>query len=101
MAIFVYGSSCNDLFFGLIVAPLLSRSMYWLPQGRTGCQEIYKERKEERTRPKSMNLHELPHTNIVKYGTFRLASDPGRSLNFGILDCGWVGQALDRGAIQV
>ena len=48
-----------------------------------------------------MNLHELPHTNIVKYGTFRLASDPGRSLNFGILDCGWVGQALDRGAIQV
>ena len=43
---FVYSSSCKYTFLGLILAPLLSNSIYWPPQGRIGCQEIYKERKE-------------------------------------------------------
>ena len=34
------GSSCNYLFFGLILASLLSLSTYWDPIGRMGCKEI-------------------------------------------------------------
>ncbi len=34
------GSSCNYLFFGLILASLLSLSTYWDPIGRMGCKEL-------------------------------------------------------------
>ena len=46
----------------------------WHPQGRMGCQEKERERKEERLRQKWENLHELPYTEIVKFGTIRLTS---------------------------
>ena len=51
----VYSSSCHYLFFGLILALLLSLS-------------LNKPRKEERKRPKIRELHELPSTGIVKSG---------------------------------
>ena len=44
-----------------------------------GCQEIEKGRKDERLRPKKRKLHELPHKEIVKSGTIRLASDYSES----------------------
>ena len=34
-----------------------------------GCQEIDKERKEDRVRPKKRELHGLPYTEIVQSGT--------------------------------
>ena len=39
------------------------------------CQEIYKERKEERTRPKMRELHELPNAEMIKSVTIRLTSE--------------------------
>ena len=37
--------------------------------GRMGCQEINRERKEERMRQKMTELHELPCTEMEKSGT--------------------------------
>ena len=61
-------------FPGLILAPLLSLSIYLsiicIPQGRIGCKEIpvHAERKEEIM--KSMReLHELPPTEILQFRT--------------------------------
>ena len=56
----------NFLFFGLILAPLRSLFVYKHPQGRTECQEIIRERKEERMRPKKGELHELLYTEIER-----------------------------------
>ena len=54
----VYGSSCNYLFFCLILASLLSFSIYWHPQCVKGCQKvstIERERRKERMRTKGEN----------------------------------------------
>ena len=52
---FINSSSCNYVSqFGPIFAPLLSLSIFWLPQGRVSC--IEKEKKKE--------LHKLPYTEI-------------------------------------
>ena len=48
----VYGSSCNSLFFGVILASFLSLSTYWHPQGWMECRGIDRERKEGIMRPK-------------------------------------------------
>ena len=40
------------IFFVLILDPLTFPSIYWHHQGRMGCQEIDRERKEERIKPK-------------------------------------------------
>ena len=40
-----------------------------IPKAETGCQEIDKERKEDRVRPKKRELHGLPYTEIVQSGT--------------------------------
>ena len=50
------------LFFGLILAHLLSLFIDWQPQGRIEGEEIDKQRKEETMRPKMTELHELPST---------------------------------------
>ena len=42
----VYGSSCKDIFFGLVLAPFFFLSIYWRPKYGMGCQEIGIERKE-------------------------------------------------------
>ena len=47
----------------------LSLSIYWLFQGRIGCQEIRRERKGERMRPKK---RKMPVTEVAKFGTIRL-----------------------------
>ena len=62
----VYGSSCNSPFLYI-----------GIPSGRMGCQEIDRERKEERMILKKREFHELPVTEIVKSGTitvYRLVS---------------------------
>ena len=71
----VYGSSCNSLFFGVILASFLSLSMYLLaPPKLDGMSRnrYSRERKEEIMRPKKRKLHELPDTKMVKSGTIRL-----------------------------
>ena len=35
-----------------------------IPKAETGCQEIDRERKEDRVRPKKRELHGLPYTEI-------------------------------------
>ena len=62
----LHGSSCNYLFFSLILAPLLSPSISWHPQGRMGCQEG-KEKKKERDQ-KKRKLYDLAYSEIVKSG---------------------------------
>ena len=57
----VYGSSCNYFLFGLILPSLLSLSIYWHPREWMGCQEIDRERKEEKVTNKR-ELPELPCT---------------------------------------
>ena len=54
---------------------LLSLSIYWNAQGGMGYQEIYSKRKELRTRPNQEVLHELPYTEMLKFGTIRLTAD--------------------------
>ena len=54
--------------FHLIVAPFFSLSVHWHPQGRMGCLEIDRARKEVRMRPSKRELYELPDTKIVKLG---------------------------------
>ena len=49
----VYGSSCNYLFLGLLLAPLLFLSIYWMD----GKEWMVK---EERMRPKGGNLNKVP-----------------------------------------
>ena len=59
---YVYGSSWSSLFFGLV----LSLSMYFLashPALRMPCN------KKKVKRPKKKELHELPCTEKVKFGT--------------------------------
>ena len=56
-------------FFYLILASLFSLHFHGHPQGRMGCQETDRIRKEERKRPKKRWLHELPYLEMVKSGT--------------------------------
>ena len=65
LTISVYGSSCHHSLYCLILADF---------QGRLGCQDIDRERKGARIRQVKNKLHELPHTEIVKSGTIKLAS---------------------------
>ena len=72
------GSSCNSLFFGLIISSFLSLLYLFLgiPSSFGGASKyIERERKEARMTPKKRELHELPYTEIVKSGTNRLSSD--------------------------
>ena len=74
----VLGSSCNFLCFGHIFAPLFSVFIKRHPQGSMGCQEIDREKKEKRMRPKTPRrpkFHELPYTVIVKSGTIIFNDD--------------------------
>ena len=48
--------------FGLFLAPFLSLSIDLHPQDKIGCQEIDRERLQERIRPEYTELHELPYT---------------------------------------
>ena len=48
----VYGSSCNSLFFGAILASFLSLYTYWHSQGWMECRGIDRGRKEGIMRPK-------------------------------------------------
>ena len=48
----VYSSSCNYPLFGPSLGHLRSLSFYYHPQGKMGCHEINRERKEERMRQK-------------------------------------------------
>ena len=63
---FLYGSSCNYVFFSLILATLLSFYIYLHPKSRMGSNDIDGERKEERLGPKKRALHELLCTKIFK-----------------------------------
>ena len=72
--IYVYYSSCNYLFFGLILAPLLSLSIFGIFI-YTGCQERDGEGKDERMRPKKRKLHELPNTQ-KSYNLLGLLDSP-------------------------
>ena len=49
--------------------------MVFIPKAGWDCQEIDRERKEERRRLKRRELHELQLAEMVKSGTTRLASD--------------------------
>ena len=49
--------------------------MVFSPKAGWDCQEIDRERKEERRRLKRRELHELRLAEMVKSGTTRLASD--------------------------
>ena len=74
----VLGSSCNFLCFGHIFAPLFSVFIKRHPHGSMGCQEIDREKKEKRMRPKTPRrpkFHELPYTVIVKSGTIIFNDD--------------------------
>ena len=44
----MYGSSCIYLILKHILASLFSRSFYWHPQGKKGCQGRDRESKTER-----------------------------------------------------
>ena len=56
----VYDSSCNSLFFGLI---------YWPPKaGRDNKQ--YMEKENMKKCVQTRELHELPYTEMVKYGDY-------------------------------
>ena len=67
-------SSCNYVFFRLILATILSFCIYWHPKSRMGSQDIYGEKEEERIGPKKRELHELLYTKIGKSGTIGLVS---------------------------
>ena len=69
-AISVYGSSCNDLFLGLIVDPFIS--LFFNPSAGTDTKKKIQE--GERMRPKNRELHELLYTETVKFETIRLSS---------------------------
>ena len=62
MSISVYSSPCNFLLLGLILAPWLSLSIYFLFPRQDVCQEIDRERKEWRLGPKR---RELPDRTII------------------------------------
>ena len=66
----VYGSSCNFLFFGLILIPLPSLSIYFhgMPRYSRRC------RKKKENEAKKWELHELLYPEMVKSGTITLAS---------------------------
>ena len=68
--IFAYSrSSCNYLFFGLILAPLFS-SIKWHPTGNMGCQKkVDKESETERLWQKRENY---VNCQTQKSGTIRL-----------------------------
>ena len=73
----VCGSSCKTVFtfsasFWLLCVLFLFTSIS-IP--RMECQEIARERKAERMRPKKTELHELPYTKMLKTGIIRLTSD--------------------------
>ena len=38
ISVYSYGSSYYYIFFGIILAHLLSLSLNWVPRGREGCQ---------------------------------------------------------------
>ena len=67
--IFVYDSSCNYL----ILAFFLFLSIYYVALPRQMSRNRY-EREDKIMRPKKRELHELHYLEIVKSGTFRLAS---------------------------
>ena len=81
---FWYGSSCNYLFFGLILAHLLSLSIHWHPQSSMGCHEKDRKNKEAKMRTKRENYMKHAVQKNGKSVTNRLASATS-SYNFD--DC--------------
>ena len=75
ITISVHGSSCHYIFFWSHSCFLaFSFYTYWHPQRWMGCQDINRERKEEKMRQKR-EMHELPYTKIVKTWTILLTYD--------------------------
>ena len=68
----VYSSSCNFLFFCLFIAPWLSHSIYWHSQGRMKCQEIVRERKEERLGPKKRKCESSGQADVYSRINWRI-----------------------------
>ena len=64
----VYGSLFKFLFFSLILAPLLSFSIYWQPPRLPvdGRPKNKQRMKKKIIRPKKRAFHELPITEFVK-----------------------------------
>ena len=60
----VYSRFIYYLLYGVVSEP--SPSIYWHPQGMMKYQEIFRERNEERMRPKRRELHEMPSTEMVQ-----------------------------------
>ena len=89
----VYSSSCNYLFFCLILPPFLSLYNYLHLQGVLGCKEIDKERKTERKRErgKKRELHELPYAEM-KSTFWRISKG-----STGYIRSGWNFPAKGRG----
>ena len=78
LTIFVSSNSyCTVIiyFFCIVLLPLLFFLFNGSSEVTMKCQEIYKERKEERTRPKMRELHELPNAEMINSGTIRLTSE--------------------------
>ena len=73
----VYGSSCNSVFFGLILSAFLSLAISW--HSILGMLILVNKKRKQRSQNEAEKvntvLHELPHTEIVKFATFRLTSD--------------------------
>ena len=64
----VYGSSCNAFFNGTHSSSF-TLFISWHPVLHLGCQRIERYSKGARMRPKSRTYHELPYTEMVKFGT--------------------------------
>ena len=73
-AFYVYSSSCNSLFFGLILSSFHSPSISCLPIQPWGWRKIKIEGGGAKKRLKKRDLHELPDTAMVKSGTISLTS---------------------------
>ena len=67
-------SSCNYVFFSLILTTMRSCYIFWHHESRMGNQDIFGERIKERVWTKKRELHDLLYTKIAKSGTIGLTS---------------------------
>ena len=74
--IFVYDSSFNSLFFGLILSSFLSLCIPWHSVQHWGVPVSRKRKKRSKNDTEKRELHELPYTEIVNSRTIRLTSGP-------------------------
>ena len=66
--IFVYDSSCNSLFFGLILSSFLSLCIPWHSVQHWGVPVSRKRKKRSKNDTEKRELHELPYTESVTSG---------------------------------